>query len=40
MIAGSGDEEENIKTESGDEGGKGTGVEKETKQVTGGYICS
>ena len=40
MIAGSGDEEEVIKTESGDKGEEGTGVEKETKQVTGGYTCS
>ena len=40
VIAGCGDEEEVIKTESWDEGEEGTGVEKETKQVTGGYTCS
>ena len=40
MIAGCGDEEEVIQTESGDEGEEGPGVEKETKQATGGYNCS
>ena len=40
MIAGCGDEKEVIETESGDEGEEGSGVEKETMQVTGGYKCS
>ena len=40
VIAGCGDEEEVIQTESGDEGEEGTGDEKETKQATGGYACS